>query len=111
MLYLHDHLYKPITLLQAAEELEISQFRLSRICNQEIGIGFNAYLKSMRIAAAKRKLVFTDQSMPEIAESTGFETLRTFNRAFSEETNTTPRAYRACHKHKTSLNFRPDEEG
>lgn len=111
MLYLHDHLYKPITLLQAAEELEISQFRLSRICNQEIGIGFNAYLKSMRIAAAKRKLVFTDQSMPEIAESTGFESLRTFNRAFSEETNTTPRAYRACHKHKTSLNFRPDEEG
>ena len=49
--------------------------------------------------------------MPEIAESTGFESLRTFNRAFSEETNTTPRAYRACHKHKTSLNFRPDEEG
>ena len=110
MLYLHNNFYKPITLMQAAEDLNISQFRLSRICNQEIGIGFNAYLKSMRVAAAKRRLAFTDLSIAEIAESTGFESLRTFNRAFSEEAGTTPRAYRAKHKDKTTLNFRPEEE-
>ncbi len=110
LLYMHDHMYKPITLMQAAEELNISQFKLSRICNQEIGIGFNAYLKSMRIAAAKRRLAFTDLSIAEIAESTGFESLRTFNRAFSEETDSTPRAYRNSHKGKTTLNFRPDDD-
>lgn len=110
LLYLHDHMYKPITLMQAAEELNISQFKLSRICNQEIGIGFNAYLKSMRIAAAKRRLAFTDLTIAEIAESTGFESLRTFNRAFSEETGSTPRTYRSSHKGKTTLNFRPDDE-
>lgn len=110
MLYLHNNLYKPITLMQAAEDLNISQFRLSRICNQEIGIGFNAYLKSMRIAAAKRRLAFTDLSIAEIAEDTGFESLRTFNRAFSEEAGSTPRAYRAKHKDKTTLNFRPEDD-
>lgn len=110
LLYLHDNMYKPITLSQAAEDLHMSQFKLSRICNQEIGIGFNAYLKCMRVAAAKRRLAFTDMSMAEIAEDTGFESLRTFNRAFSEETSTTPRAYRACHKDKTSLNFHPQDE-
>lgn len=110
LLYLHDNMYKPITLMQAAEDLNISQFKLSRICNQEIGIGFNAYLKSMRIAAAKRRLAFTDMTMAEVAESTGFESLRTFNRSFSEETGSTPRAYRSSHKGKTALNFRPEDE-
>ena len=111
LLYLHDNMYKPITLMQAAEDLNISQFKLSRICNQRIGIGFNAYLKSMRVAAAKRRLAFTDMSMAEIAQSTGFESLRTFNRAFSDETGSTPRAYRTKHKDKTTLNFRPRDAG
>lgn len=110
LLYLHDNMYKPITLMQASEALNISQFKLSRICNQEIGIGFNAYLKSMRIAAAKRLLAFTDRSMAEISESTGFESLRTFNRSFSDETGSTPRAYRNSHKGKTTMNYRPEEE-
>lgn len=110
LLYLHEYLYKPITLSQAAEDLNISQFKLSRICNQQIGIGFNSYLKSMRVAAAKRRLAFTEFSMAEIAEQCGFESLRTFNRAFSEETGTTPRAYRSTHKDKTSLNFRIPEK-
>jgi len=100
LLYLHENAFKPITLLQASEELGISQFKLSRICNQEIGIGFNTYLKSVRISAAMRRLAFTDMPISEIARSIGFESLRTFNRAF-EETGCTPRAYRASHRERT----------
>lgn len=105
LLYLHDHISRPITLLEAAEALGVSQFKLSRICNQEIGIGFNAYLRFMRVTMAKRRLAFSDLSMSEIAQAAGFESLRTFNRAFSRETGTTPRDYRLRHKNKTAMNL------
>jgi len=105
LLYLHDHIREPITLLQTAEDLGISQFKLSRLCNQEIGIGFNAYLRFMRVAMAKRCLAYTSLSMNEIALSIGFESLRTFNRAFSEETGITPRAYRLQHRERSSMDL------
>ena len=58
-MYLHQNCFKPITLLTAAEALEMSQYQLSRLCNQQIGMGFNAYLKFLRVTAAKRLLVST----------------------------------------------------
>ena len=86
MQYLHENFHDPITLTQAAEHLGLSQFQLSRICNHQIGMGFNAYLKSLRVTAAMRRLAFTNKGMQEIALGCGFESVRTFNRAFSEET-------------------------
>ncbi|MDO4321091.1 MAG: AraC family transcriptional regulator [Lachnospiraceae bacterium] len=106
LLYLYQNAYHPITLAQAADDLGISPFRLSRICNQEIGIGFNAYLKFIRITSAKRRLAFSDSSISEIAARCGFESLRTFNRAFSEETGTTPRNFRKQHSDKSAVDLR-----
>ena len=80
--YLHENFHDPITLTQAAEHLGLSQFQLSRICNHQIGMGFNAYLKSLRVTAAMRRLAFTNKGMQEIALGCGFESVRTFNRAF-----------------------------
>lgn len=110
LLYLHDHECEPITLTQAAEDLGISQFKLSRICKEELGINFNTYMKTMRIASAKRRLAFSGLSVSQIAEDLGFESLRTFNRAFSEETGMTPRLYRNYHKNKTSMDYNPKKE-
>ncbi|SCI77720.1 L-rhamnose operon transcriptional activator rhaR [uncultured Flavonifractor sp.] len=87
LMYLHQNCFRPITLLTAAEALEMSQYQLSRLCNQQIGMGFNAYLKFLRITAAKRLLVSTDWAMPDISTQCGFESIRTFNRAFKEMTN------------------------
>jgi AraC-like DNA-binding protein len=57
-------------------------------------MGFNAYLKSLRVTAAMRRLAFTNKGMQEIALGCGFESVRTFNRAFSEETGISPSEYR-----------------
>lgn len=106
LLYLHENLNTTVSLMEAAEALNMSQFKLSRICNQEIGIGFNAYLKSLRISAAKRRLAYTNSSISDIAACCGFESLRTFNRAFSEETGITPREFRRNHINKLSMDCR-----
>lgn len=103
--YLHENFHDPITLTQAAEHLGLSQFQLSRICNHQIGMGFNAYLKSLRVTAAMRRLAFTNKGMQEIALGCGFESVRTFNRAFSEETGISPSEYRRAHQQCTALNL------
>ena len=90
---------------QIAEHLGLSQFQLSRICNHQIGMGFNAYLKSLRVTAAMRRLAFTNKGMQEIALGCGFESVRTFNRAFSEETGISPSEYRRAHQQCTALNL------
>jgi hypothetical protein len=41
-----------------------------------------------------RRLAFTNKGMQEIALGCGFESVRTFNRAFSEETGISPSEYR-----------------
>lgn len=105
MQYLHENFHDPITLTQAAEHLGLSQFQLSRICNHQIGMGFNAYLKSLRVTAAMRRLAFTNKGMQEIALGCGFESVRTFNRAFSEETGMSPSEYRRAHQQCTALNL------
>ena len=74
----------------------MSPFQLSRLCNQKIGMGFNAYLNFLRITTAKRLLLYTNQSVAQIAKDCGFETVRTFNRAFREITGgQTPSSYRS----------------
>lgn len=109
LFYLHENYQKPITLTGAAESLNMSQFKLSRICSQEIGIHFHTYLKSMRISSSKTKLAFTDYNISDIASLCGFESLRTFNRAFQEETGITPREYRKNHKNKLSMDVRTSQ--
>lgn len=110
LLYLHENISNPVSLIEAAQALDMSQFKLSRICNQEIGISFNAYLKSIRISAAKRRLAYTDNSISDIAAYCGFESLRTFNWAFNEETGITPREFRRNHKNKLSMDCRTSSQ-
>jgi bacterial regulatory helix-turn-helix proteins, araC family len=43
--------------------------------------------------------------MQEIALGCGFESVRTFNRAFSEETGISPSEYRRAHQQCTALNL------
>ena len=96
LLYLYEHLKEPLTQSDASEALSMSPFQLSRLCNQKIGMGFNAYLNFLRITTAKRLLLYTDQSVAQIAKDCGFETVRTFNRAFREITGgQTPSSYRS----------------
>ena len=66
----------------------------------KLRMGFNDYINSLRVSNACKLLRKTDLSITEISERVGFNTLRTFNRAFSKQMGMTPREYRLCHTTK-----------
>jgi two-component system response regulator YesN len=60
----------------------------------------------IRIDRAKELLDFTDKSIAEIAEASGFSNQNYFTRTFKKITGMTPSHYRKTGEHKNS--FLPD---
>ena len=93
VIYLMEHFYEPMTLESAAAQIGISQYRLSRLFSNELGVSFTRYLRQLRVEKAK-ELLAGEESILNIAMSCGFETLRSFERAFMEINGVTPRDFR-----------------
>ena len=85
---------KNLSLGMLESELHISTYYISHIMSSKLHIGFNDYINSLRVSNACKYLLRTDKSVTEIMEIVGFNTLRTFNRAFFKQTGVTPSAYR-----------------
>ena len=66
----------------------------------KLQIGFNDYINSLRVSNACKHLVKSERSITEISEMVGFNTLRTFNRAFIKQTGMTPSKYRSQKKNE-----------
>lgn len=100
--YCEKNYDQPLTLSAVERALHISKFHISHTLNTKLRIGFNDYINSLRVSNACKYLLTTDMSVTEISERVGFNTPRTFNRAFSKYMGTTPTGYR--HK-KTDPNL------
>ena len=82
------------------KELHISKYYISHIMNNKLNMGFNDYVNSIRVSNACKYLKKTDLSITEISDIVGFNTMRTFNRAFYKQLGITPSEYRANKKMK-----------
>ncbi len=67
---------------------------ISKFFKRMTGQSYKSYLNGLRIGEACRLLRESDSPVSEIAEATGFATVRTFNREFSRITGKTPGEYR-----------------
>ena len=92
--YCISHTAEPLSLDILERELHVSKYYISHMMSAKLRMGFNDYINSLRVSNACKLLRKTDLSITEISERVGFNTLRTFNRAFSKQTGTTPREYR-----------------
>ncbi len=88
--YMEKHYTENITLDNLAEELFVSKYYLSRIFNDRLGMNFNDYLNNLRVRYAI-ELLNKDKSIASICYESGFNNLRTFNRAFKKATGKTPK--------------------
>lgn len=86
---------KPLSLDLLEKELHISKYYISHTMSSKLQMGFNDYVNSLRVSNACRLLQKTDKSITEISDLVGFNTLRTFNRAFLKQMGMTPSEYRA----------------
>jgi len=94
--YVAEHFREPISLTGMAHDLGYSPFSLSRVFSGTFHRNFNRYVNEVRLTYAASLLVRTCQPITEIAGSSGFESLRTFNRAFRDFAHMTPSQYRAA---------------
>lgn len=76
------------------EDLHISKYYISHLFSMKLKVRFNDYINSLRINDACRQLRQTDKTVTEISECVGFNTLRTFNRAFVRQIGMSPSEYR-----------------
>lgn len=92
--YCVEHYKDNINLDEMAKELHVSKYYISRLFGEKIKIGFNDYINMLRINDAKEALVKTNDSVTEIGINSGYNTIRSFNRAFLSQTGMQPREYR-----------------
>ena len=100
MNYCNQNYHKPLSLNILSRDLHLNKYYISHIMSNKLNIGFNDYINSLRVSNACKMLVKTDSTVTEISEAVGFNTLRTFNRAFSKQMGCTPSQYRQRKKNE-----------
>jgi AraC-like DNA-binding protein len=102
--YCASHYSEELSLDTLAQQLHLNKYYISHSINQQLNMRISAFINSLRIEAACRQLQNTDRKVSEIAQSVGFETIRSFNRAFSEIVHMTPKEYREKYYSKSPEN-------
>ncbi len=94
IIYVTENCFKPISLSDVAQHFSLSQSAASRLITRVFDVGFTECIRTMRMNTAKRLLGLYSCSITDIAARCGYDSVRTFNRAFFQETGMTPSAYR-----------------
>lgn len=92
--YCSENYMRDIGLDSIAKELHINRCYVSYLFRQKLQIGFNDYINLLRISDACDLLGNNEGNITDIAHKSGFNSARSFNRAFSKHVGMTPRDYR-----------------
>lgn len=79
---------------QLADYFQVSVYSLSKMFNNQIGMGFSKYINSKRIEASKSLLITTDLSVKEIANMVGVPDDNYFSRIFRKYVGVSPIEFR-----------------
>lgn len=82
-----------ISLNSVAKSLNLSESHISHLFTNKIRINFRDYINSLRLQTSLQLLKQGELSITDIASESGFETIRTFNRAFRKKFGVSPREY------------------
>ncbi len=83
-----------VSLADLAKETDYNKYYMLRLFKKQYGITIGNYIQQLRISEAKRLLRFTDHSIEQIGEETGFPDSNYFARAFKKVEGTSPSTYR-----------------
>ena len=96
--YMKEHFREELTLSAVAKNVGSNASYLSRILNENNGLGFLGYLNAFRFSHAETLLRNTDKTVMEIAAECGFGSVRSFNRIFVSRYHKTPTELRRQEK-------------
>lgn len=93
--YISEHFRENITLGEMAETFGYEAHYLSRVFSSSVNINLRKYINQYRVDYAKYLLSETEQSITDVAMNSGFQSIRNFNRVFSEFEGISPQVFRA----------------
>ncbi len=93
--YVHMNYQSPVKLEDLAEHFFLSTAYISRFFKKKLGINFTKYLTDIRLDEAVKRLETTDKTLTWIAMDCGFPNLVSFNAAFKNRYQMSPKEYRA----------------
>ncbi|NWL86631.1 MULTISPECIES: AraC family transcriptional regulator [unclassified Paenibacillus] len=92
--YMNEHCTEDIQVEDLSKLAGFSKFHFMRLFKQFIGMSYYDYLNQHRIMHAEKLLIDPNLSVMEIAMSSGFGSLPTFNRVFKKYKKCTPTEYK-----------------
>ncbi len=90
--YCSENYTEPLSLEIISRNLHLNKYYISHIFKERMNIGFTDFVNSLRVEHACN-LLERGCSITEIAFSSGFSSIRTFNRVFANTVGMTPREY------------------
>ncbi|WP_338449458.1 helix-turn-helix domain-containing protein [Niallia oryzisoli] len=95
--YMEKNYDQMITLEETAKKFFLSTGYLSRYFKQKMGMGFSRYLMNIRLKHSMKDLLYTSDSISQIAMNNGFPNTKSFSAFFKEVYGMTPHVYRDSH--------------
>ncbi len=92
--YINENYMQPISLNDMSRALGVGKYHLSRVFSDKINVSFSDYINGIRVSWARNMLLNTNKNITQIAYDCGFQSIRTFNRAFSKVYFISPRDFR-----------------
>ena len=92
--YVREHLCEEVSLTVLAEAFHLNPQYISQLFKTEIGVGFLAYLTSIRMERAKQLLLTTSLPITDISVQSGYADYRVFTKVFKKAEGITPSQYR-----------------
>ncbi|MDP4118905.1 MAG: AraC family transcriptional regulator [Bacillota bacterium] len=95
--YIRKNLYT-LTLDELSEKFHYNSQYLSRLIKKKTGNNFKTIISQMKIFEASKLLTFTDKTVEEIANLTGYNSAEHFIRSFRQYMHSTPTSFRKSQK-------------
>ena len=92
--YCSNHYAEDLSLDTLSENLHLNKYYISHSINKQLNMRISTFINALRIEAACNLLQNSNQKISEVAQTVGYDTIRSFNRAFSEIIHMTPKEYR-----------------
>lgn len=92
--YIDKNSQKPLTLTEVAQHVFLSPAYLSRLFKKTFKINFVDYINNQKMALACDQLIFTTNTIRQIAHQVGFNQTSYFSKLFKARTSVTPTQYK-----------------
>ena len=96
--YIQKHFREKIYIEDIAEPMGISAGYLAKLFKKETGLSVQEYVNQVRVERAANLLIYSEKSLPAIADYVHFPTQSYFGKIFKELKGMTPNEYRRQNK-------------